>query len=340
MRYNDSPNRPRLHFWFGPLSMMDFIATAQSINWNPGTCTEAQCWQLKAGMNSVIDDVRANHPNDYMGMVMFAHSDYNDMRVSMGQDYTALKNGLFYPKSLLPAINGGNITDEIRPYDINWSSVSGDEIPNSNGSTDPNTGLAYAFNVLSPSVDLPPQYTTVVNGQIIRGRRGAQKVVIFETDGVPNSYRGISSGTKTMNPIKKGYDTYYPTSGYASGNIGNGNSTTINEALKIVTQMVKPMATTNGGGTDSGLSLPNAPCRVYPIAFGDIFDPVLAPSATFRPTALDFMRDIGVTGGTIPAGGSLASDQIITGTYAQRIERLKNCMQRIFGTGLAVTLIE
>ena len=25
MRYADSPNRPRLHIWFGPLSMMDFI---------------------------------------------------------------------------------------------------------------------------------------------------------------------------------------------------------------------------------------------------------------------------------------------------------------------------
>src|SRR5262249_51561108 len=24
MAYSDSPNRPRLHFWFGPLSMMDF----------------------------------------------------------------------------------------------------------------------------------------------------------------------------------------------------------------------------------------------------------------------------------------------------------------------------
>jgi hypothetical protein len=340
MRYNDSPNRPRLHFWFGPLSMMDFIATAQPINWNPGTCTEAQCWQLKAGMNSVIDDVRANHPNDYVGMVMFAHSDYNDMRVPMGQDYTALKNALFFPKSLLSSINSGSLTAEVRPYSLSWTSVDGDEIPNANGSTDPNTGLAYAFNVLSPSSQLPSQYTTIVNGQPVRGRRGAGKTVIFETDGVPNSYRGLSSGTRTMNPTKKGYDTYYPTSTYASGNIGNGQSTTMSEAVKIVNQMVKPMATTNGTGVDSGLSLPNAPARVYPIGFGDIFDPVLAPDATFRPTALNFLADIGTAGGTIPSGGSLPSDQIITGTYAQRIDRLKNCMQRIFQSGLAVTLIE
>ena len=75
MRYNDTPNRPRLHFWFGPLSMMDFIGKPG--NWIPGTSHEAQCWQLKAGMNSVIDDLRNNRPNDYVGMVMFACTAYN-----------------------------------------------------------------------------------------------------------------------------------------------------------------------------------------------------------------------------------------------------------------------
>ncbi|MBX9579855.1 MAG: Tad domain-containing protein, partial [Gemmataceae bacterium] len=66
MRYNDSPQRPRLHSWFGPLSLMDFLGNQS--NWNPGTCHEAQCWQLKAGMNSVLDDIRNNHPNDSVGM--------------------------------------------------------------------------------------------------------------------------------------------------------------------------------------------------------------------------------------------------------------------------------
>ena len=40
-------------------------------NMNPGTCNESQCWQLKAGMNSVLDDVNNNHPNHYVGMTMF-----------------------------------------------------------------------------------------------------------------------------------------------------------------------------------------------------------------------------------------------------------------------------
>ena len=344
MRYNDSPNRPRLHFWFGPLSMLDFMGKAGVGNMLPGTCNEAQCWQLKAGMNSVLDDVRNNHPNDYVGLVYFAANHHNGIRVPMGQNFTALKNALFYPRSLLSAINSGDTTSEIRPYTTNGTTlgwIDAAEIPNARGSTDPNTGLFYAFNLLSPSALLPPQYTTIVNGQPVRGRRGATKIVVFETDGVPNTYRGISSSVTTMNPILKGFDTYYPPSGWSSGNVGNGNATSISEAIKIAKQIVKPMATTNADGTDSGLSLPNAPARVYAVAFGDLFDAALAPNATFRPTAQKFLADLAAAGGTGPAGATTLPDHlVITGTYQQRIDKLKICMERIFQSGVAVTLIE
>ncbi|MBX9623651.1 MAG: hypothetical protein K2X82_07535, partial [Gemmataceae bacterium] len=326
MRYNDSPQRPRLHLWFGPLSMLDFLG-CQS-NWNPGTCNEAQCWQLKAGMNSVLDDIRNNRPNDSVGMTMFAYSAYKAIRVPQGQDFIALKNALFYPKSLLTAIRGGDLTSEVRPYTSGWGSVAGDEIPNANGSTDPNTGLMLAFNLLSPSANLPTNpYGTV------KGRRGASKIVIFETDGVPNSYSNF-----TLN--LRGYDTYYSnlTNG---GSPGNGDPTSMARAVAVVQQIVKPMATTAAAGADSGLSLPNAKARVYPIAFGDLFDPVIAPGATFRPTALQFLADIGVAGGTVSAGATgPPPQQIITGPYANRISTLRTCLQQIFQSGVSVTLIE
>ena len=342
MGYADSPLRPRLSFWFGPLSLTDFIAngvsnkTGASVNWNPGTCNEAQCWQLKVGMNSVLGDVQANHPNDYVGLTMFSYgssTDYKTPRVSTGQDYVALKNALFYPKSLLPLINAGDVTTEKRPYNGGFASVALEEIPNANGGTDPNTGLAVAFNLLSPSASLPAAYLTTVNGVTIKGRRGAAKVVVFETDGVPNSY-----STYTLNT--SGYDTYY--SGFANGGSpGNGNSAAITPAIAVVQQLVKPMTATNGGGLDSGLSLPNAPARVYPIGFGDLFDPVAAPGATFRPTALQFLANLAAAGNTGTAGATtIPSNQIITGPYAQRITRLRDCMQNIFQSGVAVTLIE
>ncbi len=329
MRYTDSPSRPRLHFWFGPLSMMDFIAAGgNSTNWTPGTAYEAHSWQLKAGVNAVIDDVQNNHPNDYIGMTFFAANQHNGIRVQMGQDYKTMQNALFYPKSLLGTIKSGNTTSEYRPYNTSFGNVTGDEIPNAGGSTDPNTGLAYAFNLLSPSATLPTgTYGTV------KGRRGAAKIVIFETDGVPNTYRNM-----TFN--KKGYDSYF-TVGSSSGNIGNGNTTCQDEAYKVIQQIVKPMSSNNNNGVDSGLSLPNAPARVYPVAFGDLFDVDLAPAATFRPTALSFMAKCAEHGGTGPAGATtLTDDRIITGTYQQRIARLRDHLQRIFQSGVSVTLIE
>ena len=325
MRYTDSPNRPRLHFWFGPLSMLDFIGNIGAGNANPGTCNESQCWQLKAGMNSVLDDIRNNHPNDAVGMVMFAYAGYRDIRVPMGQDFTALKNALFFPKSLLTAINGGDQTSEVRPNDVNWTAVSQDEIPNANGSTDPNTGLMYAYNLLSPSTSLPAQYGTV------RGRRGASKIVIFETDGVPNSY-----STGTFNPA--GYNSYYSNI-VNGGSPGNGVEPSMSNAVAVASRITSAMATGTSG--TSGLSLPNAPARVYPIAFGDLFDATLAPSATFRVTAQQFMANLGVAGGTLPAGStSLPSYLTITGTYQNRIDTLKTGLERIFQSGVSVSLIE
>ena len=330
MNYADSPNRPRLHFWFGPLSMMDYM---QAIgNWLPGTAYEAQCWQLKAGMNSVLDDIRNNRPNDAAGLVLFSADHHNGIRVPMGQNFVALKNALFYPKQLLSTLDVPNPTvasvqAEYRPYNDNFTAKSANEIPNAGGSTDPNTGLMYAFNLLSPSSLLPSgTYGTV------KGRRGAAKIVIFETDGVPNTWRGRTFTTA-------GYNSHY-SPGTSSGNIGNNHATVLSNTYPIVQQIVKPMASDTS--SDSGLSLPNAPAKVYAIGFGDLFDPVLAPGATTsRDQAHAFLAKVAEYGGTGPVGATtLTADQIITGPYEDRITNLRSCMERIFQSGVSVTLIE
>ncbi|MBY0461224.1 MAG: hypothetical protein K2V38_28200, partial [Gemmataceae bacterium] len=123
-----------------------------------------------------------------------------------------------------------------------------------------------------------------------------------------------------------------------------GNATGMNHAYSVVQQIVKQQASTSTmsvGGPDSGLSLPNAPARVYPIAFGDLFDTVLAPSATFRPTANQFLANCAFFGGTGPSGATQLPDtQIITGPYDQRISRLRDCLERIFQSGVSVVLVE
>ncbi|MDW8243991.1 MAG: hypothetical protein RMJ88_12340, partial [Thermogemmata sp.] len=221
----------------------------------------------------------------------------------------------------------GDLISEIRPYDINFNStITRAEIPNAAGSTDPNTGFAYAFNLLSPSSFLPASiYGT------IRGRRGAAKVIVFETDGVPNTRR-------VFNFQARGFDSYYVATSTVD-QLGDGNSTVMNDAYAVVQQIVKPMATSNASGVDSGLSLPNAPARVYCIAFGDLFDP--ANNSGFRPTALQFLANVAAYGGTGPMGATtIPDDQIIIGSYQERIDRLRNCLQRIFKSGVSVTLVE
>jgi hypothetical protein len=328
MRYIDSPRRPRLHMWFGPLSMIHFLTRATSGNWLPGTCTEAQCWQLKVAVNSVLDDIKNNHPNDFAGLVFFATSHHNGVREPMGQNFTRLKNALFYPRrgTLLNDILNGNVTSEIRPYtNTSLGGYNAAEIPNAAGGTDPQTGLAYAYNLLSSST-IPAAQAVGTGG----GRRGAQKIIIFETDGVPNNYR-----VPTFVP--RGFNSYYTLGNVVSAS--NGDPVGMNHAYDVIRQIVKPMAlvgTTTTVGPDSGLSLPNAPARVYPIAFGDLFDAELSPGATFRPTALNFLVQCGTLGGT----GGLPTEQIITGPYQQRIDRLRNTLERIFQGGVSVVLVE
>jgi hypothetical protein len=333
MRYIDSPRRPRLHMWFGPLSMSNFLTQVNgtTYNWNAGTVYEAHSWQLKAGMNSVISDVKSNHPNDYAGLVFFS-SVHNGVRVGLSQNYLALKNALFYPRSLYPQVNTGtDVTSELRPYtNTSLTGYSTSDIPNAGGSTDPDTGLMYAFNLLSPSS--VSAATALGTGA---GRRGAQKIIIFETDGVPNSYSAV-----TFN--KMGYNSYYAPGSFTSAS--NGDATSMSDAYSVIQQIVKPMATTattSGTGADSGLSLGNAPARVYPIAFGDLFDSNIAPNATFRPTAQQFLANCAYYGGTGPNGAtSLPTDQTITGPYSQRISRLRDCLERIFQGGVSVALVE
>jgi hypothetical protein len=313
MNYMDNPSRPRMHFWFGPMTMMLFL---NDFNMWSGTTHQAQCWQLKAGVNSALDDIRNNHPNDYCGLAYFSNNDYNSIIVYTGQDWFTLKNALFFPRSILPSITSASSTTEWRPYDAtNGLQNTRGNIPNAQGSTDPVTGLSLAFNILSPS-----QF--VNSNPARRGRRGAMKLVIFETDGIPNS-------TQPFNVQKKGYDTYYTFGG------STPNTDPKNAAYDVIDQIRKPISTVATSGVDSGLSLPNAPARVYAIGFGDIF------STTAGPTAEAFLLNVQKKGGTsAPADTNMPTNQIITGPYQTRIDNLRTALQTICQSGVQVTLIE
>ncbi|QEL13245.1 pilus assembly protein TadG-related protein [Limnoglobus roseus] len=311
MNATDNPNRPRMHFWFGPATMLSFLSTrSPGKNWLPGTSHEAQSWQLKVGIQSALDDIKNNHPNDSVGMVFFGYPNYTTTRVTVGQDWVNLKNSLFFPLSLLPELKAGNQSTEVRPYNTGFGSALLGNLPNANGQTDPNTGLALAFNTLRKASG---------GGS---GRKGASKLLIFETDGVPNAYQDYNlSGTG---------DTNRYTYGGPGANRGNGDFDVMQRAYDVATQFTQ---LTDAGGH----SLPNAPARIYPIAFGDLF----SSGSSFKDTATTFLSTLAYYGKTTAnLTDPLPPTQIITGPSQTRIDNLRTTFERILQSGVQVTLVE
>lgn len=310
LNYSDNPNRPRMHFWFGPATMVAFLATrAPAKNWLPGTAHEAQNWQLKVGVQSALEDIKNNHPNDHVGLVYFGYPHYTAPRVPVGQDWPALRNSLFFPRTLLNQLPT-NPAAEIRPYNAGFGSALAGNLPNANGQTDPNTGLALAFNALR---------RPAAGGT---GRPGAAKLVLFETDGVPNAYQNFLLGGS-------GENTSYSHDGTGATR-PNGEPDVLQRAYDVAIQFARE---TDQGGH----SLPNAPARLYPIAFGDLF----SSNSSFKNSALGFLGTLAHHGQTAERPTDpLPTNQIITGPFQTRIDNLRYTFERILQSGVQVTLVE
>jgi hypothetical protein len=110
MHYLDNPLRPRTHFWFGGLTMIDFLGNYNlwgQVNpsnsrfcWWPGTCHESPMYACKLGIRAALSDIETNHPNDLVALTMFAvprssandsSGRFNRVRVGLSRDYTRMK---------------------------------------------------------------------------------------------------------------------------------------------------------------------------------------------------------------------------------------------------------
>ncbi len=127
MHYGDNPLRPRPHFWFGPLTMIDFLGnynmwynvspSCSRYCWWPGTCHEAPMYACKLGIQAALTDISNNHPNDLVSLMMFSvprsSSSQNDdrrfnrVRVGLSRNYTNMIESLWYP----PATVGSSTRD-------------------------------------------------------------------------------------------------------------------------------------------------------------------------------------------------------------------------------------
>lgn len=339
MSYTDNPFRPRHQFWFGPMTFVDYLGNynTQNFMW-PGNVHEAQAWACKVGIQTAIDDIKKNHPNDFLGMAFFStprtsasgSGYYNNAVVPLGRNYQQLKDSLWFPPS---TITGG--VTEITPYDTDFVNV-----PRANGGTAPGSGFMIAYNQLSSSVASLRLYATPTatyrgNAGGL-GRKGASRIIIFETDGAPNSRAYVA--------IKaSGSDSYYPIRIKDPTNLGSSSNvefpsagTYANSDVYTVVQQICAL----DSASTPGFSNTRHTAQVFPIGYGSLFDP--ANSSGSQTTALGFLQTVAYNGNTAKdtTAANFPDMYRIYGTNQQRIDRMKTAFTNIMQTGTQVSLIE
>ncbi len=342
MDYRDNPKRPKTHFWFGPLTMIDFLGNynmwyhnrvspvTSRYCWWPGTCHESPMYACKLGIRAALDDIRTNHPNNLVALMMFSHPKsssnadgrFNRPRVGLGRNYTRMQEALWYPASTL-----GSSTATIRPYDADNS-----EVPRAVGGTCYAMGLMQAYNQFSGHSSLlsfnPSEPTGDAGGN---GRRGAQKIVIFETDGMPTH---TATATLTNGGSHNSYyrvrfasggsgSSEYPSVNQYSGN----NSTVTSQIYNLCTQLAASET-----ASPPGYSSPSKKLLIHCIGFG----PVFAPGSGQRDAALATLAQMQTLGNV---SGGMPESKIIYGTESEMVSRMQQAFTTILQDGVQVALV-
>jgi len=338
MNYGDDVPRPRHQYWFGAQTMVDWLgnyslltlANNQPHHWWPGNAHEAQGWACKVGVQSAIKDIKTNHPNDFVGLAFFSapqssrtgSGHHNRAVVPLGRSYQQLIDSLWFPPT---TVTGG--VSEIGPYDEDMN-----QVPRADGGTAPGMGFMIAYNQFSSNVNQLRLYSTptatyrgTAGGM---GRKGAERVIIFETDGSPNTraYKAITSS---------GGSYYYPIRVKNPANIASASNVewpstsgyNVEEVYDVVENIVaKDTASTPGFGTT------RKKVKVYSIGYGSLFDP--ANAGPTQTTAVSFLT-------TVQTKGNV-TDPIykIYGTSDQRITKMQEAFSAIMQNGVQVSLIE
>lgn len=346
MRYDDNPPRPRLRMWFGPLSMVDFLgnynlwyrlspdSSCSRFCWWPGTCHESPMYACKLGIRAALADINNNHPNDLVSMIMFsvpmtsANDDdagrFNRVRVPLSRNYANMQESLWYPPSTI-----GNSSATVRPYDSNNL-----EVPRAMGGTCYSYPLMLAYNQFSTNTSLQTFNTAGATGDAGgNGRKGAQKIVIFETDGAPNT---TASATFQNNGA---YNSFYRVrfnaanvsgSDFPTGVSGTSdNDPTVVSQITSICQRICALDTASNPGFSQG----SKPVQIHCIGFGPLF----APSDPNRGTRIDTLNQMQQIGSV---NDGMPDYKLAYGTESQVVSKLQQAFTQILQSGVQVSLIE
>jgi Flp pilus assembly protein TadG len=318
MNYLDNPLRPRHRFWFGPMTMIQFILDAGIA---PGTAHDISMFAAKMGIQAALQDIQTNHPNDLVALLLFSRPHFNgeptdagafnSAQFSLGNDYSTMMNGLWYAPN--------SSTADIAPWDPN-----GLQCPHSHGDYDSNTTSNYGF-MLAHNEFVSSSTAMPTGGN---GRNGANRLVIFETDGMANC---AADGGGTWD------GTDYNIGG--SSPINQWSGMAADQAVYTCARRLTALTTDNTNGP--GFSTPSKPVIIHCIAFGAIFQTTAPASATAPAvTLLQTVSNYGQT--TFPSSASDPTNgyKWCIGTLGQRQAKLQQAFQTIINGGVGVSLIQ
>jgi hypothetical protein len=338
MTYTDNPWRPRHRCWFGPMTMVQFMSDCGYLS---GATHDIAMYPMKQGVGGALLDIQNNHPNDLIAMCLFSRPQFNDdnpgtgcfnaPQYNLNNDYSAMVKSLWIPP------NSG--TSDIRLW-----TTDGIQIPRAHGDYDANTASSYgfmlAYNQFSgDSTDLVDSNGKAVGGL---GRKGATRLVIYETDGMANQAANPTGGFtnngayNSYYPIRPGTDTV-DQAGYSD-----------NGLLQVVMAICNKDDGTPYYSYPSGYPTPpsypgyataNKPVIVQCIAFGAIFE---VPSGT-QNSAVNLLQEISTIGGTtFPSSSTDTANGFkwCIGTLQQRQQKLQTAFLNFLDTSVPVSLIQ
>lgn len=344
MSPTDNPKRPRHRFWFGPMTMVQFLSDSGRLH---GLTHDISMYPAKLGIQGAIQDASNNHPNDQVALVMFSRPTFNlagagggadpagigqfsAAQVSLTRKYTDLITALYYPPGSTNS-------------DVNVFSSNGAQTPCAHGDYNSNTctnyGLMLAYNEFSGHSS---------------GRMGASRLVILETDGMANctaganftksvSADGINSSYYNLNTA--GADKVWLDNVTAAANgapsYTGGNSSAGQAALNVAAKMCA-LTTDNTNGP--GFATPSKPVLIHCLAFGAVFEPVASPPSQ-QGDGMSFLQKLSTVGGTsFPSSVSSTTDpnyfKIIVGDLTQRQNRMKAAFLKIMDSDIPISLVK
>jgi hypothetical protein len=333
----DNPKRPRHRFWFGPMTMIQFMSDTGLL---PGTARDISLSVAKLGINGALKDIENNHPNDLVTMLLYnrpqfnndppATGSFNSAQFALSRDYAGMISALWYPPN--------SETSDVLPWDAN-----GLETPRGHGDYNANTatmhGFLLAYNQMSSNATLK---TTMSGGQSVGGlgRKGAQRIIVLETDGMANINTNVVNGFANYGPNNSYYhilpgDTVNST-GYSASNLY--------PVVQAICNLPDGMPGTSPGYSPNpgypGYATASKPVLIHTLAFGAVFEPTA--SGTEASNAVAFLQQISTIGGTVFPSSSSDPDngyKWIIGTLDERKAKLQQAFRNIMDTGNSVSLV-